>query len=264
MTSGWNAGIAAAMLAATAGADIWCLGTGALVDGGTRAWSITVPPAAEVRTTVAVRVHLALAHPWIGDLGARLRSPVGVEVVLLDRPGMPSTGYPGPWGCGGDDLDVWFDDGAIAAAEATCTFGATPAMSGTLRPIGTLAGFTGGAPQGTWTLTVTDAIGGDAGSMTSACIELVTAPDCNANGVPDAVDIASGASADDDGDGQPDECGCRADLDLDGAVDGADLAALLGAWGVCGGCAADLTGDGSVLADDLAIALSSWGACGAQ
>ena len=119
-------------------------------------------------------------------------------------------------------------------------------------------------PQGVWTLTASDAIGGDAGTLTLACIELVTAPDCNANGVDDAIDIAGGTSADGDGDGVPDECGCRADLDGDGIVGGSDLAALLGAWGGCASCPADLTGDGSVLADDLAIVLSSWGACGVQ
>jgi hypothetical protein len=67
-----------------------------------------------------------------------------------------------------------------------------------------------------------------------------------------------------DGDGVPDECGCVADLNGDGAVNGADLAQLLGAWGPCTGCGADLTRDGQVAGDDLAIILSSWGACGAS
>lgn len=264
MKKSLHAILAAAAIAANAAGELWCLGTGALNDGGVRSWSVSVPPAADVRTVVTVRVHLTATHPWIGDLGARLRSPSGVEVVLLDRPGMPSTGYPGPWGCGGDNLDVWFDDAASATAESTCVFGATPAMSGSLRPSSALAGLRGVAPQGVWTLTASDAIGGDAGTLTLACIELVTAPDCNANGVDDAIDIAGGTSADGDGDGVPDECGCRADLDGDGIVGGSDLAALLGAWGGCASCPADLTGDGSVLADDLAIVLSSWGACGVQ
>ncbi len=49
------------------------------------------------------------------------------------------------------------------------------------------------------------------------------------------------------------------DLDLDGSVDGGDLATLLGAWGPCSGCPADLNGDGVVDAADLAILLGSWG-----
>ncbi len=48
-----------------------------------------------------------------------------------------------------------------------------------------------------------------------------------------------------------------ADLNCDGVVNAADLAALLGGWG--GDGPADLNGDGSVGAPDLAILLGSWG-----
>jgi hypothetical protein len=48
------------------------------------------------------------------------------------------------------------------------------------------------------------------------------------------------------------------DLDRNGAVDGADLAALLGSWGPCPACPADLTEDGAVDAADLAILLGAW------
>ncbi|MDZ4754776.1 MAG: S8 family serine peptidase [Phycisphaerae bacterium] len=54
-----------------------------------------------------------------------------------------------------------------------------------------------------------------------------------------------------------------ADLDGDGSVGAADLALLLGAWGLCSGCdgecAADLDNDCIVGAADLAILLGSWG-----
>lgn len=53
-----------------------------------------------------------------------------------------------------------------------------------------------------------------------------------------------------------------ADLDGDCLVDGADLAAMLSAWGPCGGsasCEADLDGNGSVDGGDLAILLGAWG-----
>lgn len=53
---------------------------------------------------------------------------------------------------------------------------------------------------------------------------------------------------------------CGADLDEDGAVSGADLAALLASWGPTGG-RSDLDGDGSVGGADLALLLSVWGAC---
>ena len=55
--------------------------------------------------------------------------------------------------------------------------------------------------------------------------------------------------------------GCRTDLaGDDGTVNGADLGALLAAWGWSGG-AADLDCDGSVSGSDLAILLAAWGPC---
>lgn len=50
----------------------------------------------------------------------------------------------------------------------------------------------------------------------------------------------------------------RGDLNGDGAVDGTDLAILLGAWGSCAGCTADINDDGVVDGSDLAIVLGGW------
>jgi hypothetical protein len=52
---------------------------------------------------------------------------------------------------------------------------------------------------------------------------------------------------------------CAGDIDGNGAVNAADLAALLSAWGGAG--AADLNGSGAVDAADLAALLSAWGDC---
>lgn len=52
---------------------------------------------------------------------------------------------------------------------------------------------------------------------------------------------------------------CPADLNADGTVDAADLAAMLGAWGAAAG---DVNGDGTTDAADLAALLGAWGACG--
>ena len=87
--------------------------------------------------------------------------------------------------------------------------------------------------------------------------------DCNLNGVPDDCDIADGTSVDADRDGRPDECyppACIADLNGDGVVGAADIAALLSNWGGAG--TGDLDGDGAVGASDIAALLSAWGACG--
>ncbi len=58
--------------------------------------------------------------------------------------------------------------------------------------------------------------------------------------------------------------GGRGDLDGDGRVNGADLIALISAWGDCpgppGSCPADLDGDGAVGTGDLLVLLAHWAA----
>jgi hypothetical protein len=51
---------------------------------------------------------------------------------------------------------------------------------------------------------------------------------------------------------------CPADITGDGVVDGADLGALLGAWGTPN---ADLTGDNVTDGADLGALLGAWGSC---
>ncbi len=84
--------------------------------------------------------------------------------------------------------------------------------------------------------------------------------DCDENGVADACDIASGTLPDANGNGVPDGCESLpvlGDLDGDGAVNGSDLAILLGSWGARVG-SADLNGDGIVDAADIGILLGAW------
>jgi len=54
---------------------------------------------------------------------------------------------------------------------------------------------------------------------------------------------------------------CPADLNRDGAVDGADLGLLLNAWGGSAGEPADLNADRVVDAADLGLLLAAWGDC---
>lgn len=57
-------------------------------------------------------------------------------------------------------------------------------------------------------------------------------------------------------------CGCFADITGDGLVNGGDLGALLGAWGIAAPTGVgDVNHDGIVDAQDLGVLLSSWGAC---
>lgn len=74
--------------------------------------------------------------------------------------------------------------------------------------------------------------------------------------------VATGASdvfaARVNGDGTVGNAGVVGDINGDGRVQGADLSALLGAWGACPGCPADLNGDGNVSGVDLSMLLGGW------
>ena len=87
--------------------------------------------------------------------------------------------------------------------------------------------------------------------------------DCNNSGVPDAIEISTGAARDCNLDGVPDACQCLPDLSGDNVVSAADLALLLGFWGTDGSGVidADIDDDGIVAASDLSILLSAWGPC---
>ena len=84
--------------------------------------------------------------------------------------------------------------------------------------------------------------------------------DCNANGVPDLLDILTGAGTDSDNDGELDDCFCLGDADGNGTVDGGDIAAVLGYWNT-NHPPVDLNEDGIINGADLTIVLAGWGPC---
>ncbi|MBL9150698.1 MAG: proprotein convertase P-domain-containing protein [Phycisphaerae bacterium] len=216
---------------AVAAADTYCTsGTTPIPDGASsvaRTFAVALPANAVVTN---VTVSVSAQHPWVGDLSLVLRDPSGLDVAILDRPGIPSLGFPGPWGCGGDNLNATFVDGA-PDAESMCSTTAVPVIAGNVSPLQPLSSFVGRPAAGTWTLTASDAAAFDAGTLGTVCLT-----------------IEYGTA-------------CLGDLSGDGQVDGADLGQLLGAWGPCTGCNADLTGDGVIDGGDLAIVLGAWGSC---
>ncbi len=127
---------------------------------------------------VSAEVDLVIDHAWAGDLGIVLTAPDGTAVALLDRPGVPSTGFPGPFGCGGRDLAATFSDLGLVDAESECVVGQSPTIGGVVRPSVMLAGFEGIEAVGGWTLTVTDGAVYDTGVVRSVCLRLVVGPAC--------------------------------------------------------------------------------------
>jgi alpha-tubulin suppressor-like RCC1 family protein len=87
------------------------------------------------------------------------------------------------------------------------------------------------------------------------------ASDCDANGRVDSCDIAVGFDSDVNANGVPDACDFPwGDLNRDGVVSAGDLSRLLTAWGGTAESLADLNRDGLVGAADLTILLGRWGA----
>jgi hypothetical protein len=117
-----------------------------------------------------VNVRVRIDHSWVGDLVIALRSPAGTEVVLLDRPGVPSLGSVG---CGDNDMDITFDDSSGLDPETHCA-GSSPWLSGDAAPLEPLAAFDGESALGLWELRVSDHAGLDVGNIVDW--ELVTTP----------------------------------------------------------------------------------------
>ena len=92
-----------------------------------------------------------------------------------------------------------------------------------------------------------------------ACEPLGNETDCDGNGVFDSCDISRG-EPDEDADGRVDSCELNyGDLNLDGTVDGVDLAALLAVWGISNPPYGDLNGDGLIQGADISYLLARWG-----
>jgi hypothetical protein len=82
--------------------------------------------------------------------------------------------------------------------------------------------------------------------------------DCDGNGIFDACE--AGGAGDTDSDGHPDICERKyGDLNLDGLINGVDLAFLLASWDSGSSGIGDIDGDGDVDGVDLAFLLARWG-----
>lgn len=111
-------------------------------------------------TITDVNVTLNITHTWDSDLDISLRSPSGTTVLLTSDNG----------GSGDNYTNTVFDDSGGTAITA----GSAP-FTGTFSPEGSLSGFNGEDPSGTWTLEVFDDAGGDTGTLNSFSIEVCTA-----------------------------------------------------------------------------------------
>ncbi|PHN04226.1 proprotein convertase P-domain-containing protein [Flavilitoribacter nigricans] len=127
-------------------------------------------------TVASIEVtNVNIQHDWVGDLSLVLRSPSGTEVALVDRPGFPASLF----GCDGTGLYLSFNEDVGAShqsLETTCSSG-QPAISGTYKPLESLASLIGETARGTWTLVVKDQADEDGGTLVGWQLDICTIPE---------------------------------------------------------------------------------------
>ena len=117
--------------------------------------SIAGLPAGAVITEISL--DLDISHTWIGDLNVSLNTPAGEFVVI-----------PQSFGCANDNIDATFIDGGDPLA---CTAN-NPSVTGTVEPADPFAALVGSSAVGDFSLTVSDDVGGDEGTLNSFAINI--------------------------------------------------------------------------------------------
>ena len=106
-------------------------------------------------------VDLAGTHTWINDLTVTLSNPLGTSITLWDQI------------CNNEDnFDLNFDD-AAAPGALPCP----PTGGGIYQPVGALSTYNGSNPQGVWTLSITDNVDQDGGSLATWGLEVCAQAD---------------------------------------------------------------------------------------
>lgn len=116
---------------------------------------------------------LDITHSWVGDLTAVLTAPDGTVIQLFDRPGTDGNGF----GCEESNVLVNLYDSAPNSAddlENTCN--PDPAISGDFEPISGFGAVLGTPAAGTWTLSISDAVNQDGGTLNGWSLEICTIP----------------------------------------------------------------------------------------
>jgi subtilisin-like proprotein convertase family protein len=106
-----------------------------------------------------LNVAFNVTHTFDGDLDIFLRAPSTTQVELTTDNGAAGDNY----------TNTTFDDEAATAITA-----GTAPFSGTYRPEGMLSSFDSQLAGGTWTLIITDDLGGDVGTLNSWSIQVCT------------------------------------------------------------------------------------------
>jgi subtilisin-like proprotein convertase family protein/PKD repeat protein len=132
----------------------------ALADLTTSTSTLTVSGAGVSINDVNV-LGLSGTHTFIGDLSVTLTSPSGTVISLTDF------GDP----CGSqENFNIDFDDAGLASGTYPCP----PTDGLAYEPSSPLSALNGENPNGVWTVTFTDAAGGDVGQLDAWSLEICT------------------------------------------------------------------------------------------
>lgn len=181
-------------------------GTGSIPDNNASGINITFNVSGIAPAIGSLRLRLGLAHSYLGDIVATLRSPGGVSTLLvfgrvgvgLGQP-IPDTGafanMAGVYEFSDDaSLDLWAV--AVPLADAmnvpagkyrTSGLGVAGTRHGGCSSslAGAFNGLANAEANGTWTLNVADRLAGDTGNVTSAVLSVSASPDLFASGFED-------------------------------------------------------------------------------
>ncbi len=140
----------------------------ALTAGSPVTYEFPVNISGTIVTVSDVNLSFEAEHTWVGDISIDVTSPSGTTIRLFESLG------PGFFGCDGDDMDVVMDDQATltyADMEAMCNT-TSPAIEGTFQPQIPFSTFNGEDANGTWTVTVSDNVGGDDGTILYLALDI--------------------------------------------------------------------------------------------
>jgi hypothetical protein len=120
-------------------------------------------------TITDVNISVDMLHTWVGDVAISITHG-GVTRTLMDRPLVPAQP---PYGCAGDNIDAVFDQGGPGNPETTCNLIPPTLLSPpNFNPIQAIDVYNGMNMNGPWTLTSTDFVAPDPGTLTQWCLTI--------------------------------------------------------------------------------------------
>jgi MYXO-CTERM domain-containing protein len=239
--------------------------TAVAIPTGPAVVSSTIVVAGTTDTICNIDLQTFITHTFAADLDITLSSPAGTVVTLTTDNGG-----------GNDDVfngTVWSDfadpDGTVPYANnnglATDQLYVNLTTATPLAPEEALAAFKGQSANGTWTLTISDDLTGDGGSLASWALNVFTCSygDGDADALGDPCDNCPAdfnpSQADGDADGVGDACdNCPADFNpnqADGDADGVGDACDCGDGIVAGSEDCDTMGESATCDADCTFAV---------